>query len=268
MGKSRIIISGLLAMVILSGCAGNENLPEQGQIKEEESAETVVNSAEIQAEDGTGVFGESAEDGQIDFALLQEKNQDIFAWLYVPGTDIDTPVLQSPVSDDYYKFHDVEGRENDRGALYTEMPNLMNMCDFNTIIHGNDILEEGDFHELHSFENPDFFETHREFYIYLPDNVLTYEIFAAFYDEGSDILRRHDYTTYKGCQDYLDALKTEKSMGRNMQEGWEDVTPYHFLVTLDGVTRDDGGSHGGEQYVVIGILTGDAAGKINRIIYD
>ena len=48
-----------------------------------------------------------------------------------------------------------------------------------------------------------------------------------------------------------------------MSEGWEDLTPLHFLVTLDGQLRDND-----TQFVVIGILTKDAAGKIDRVIYE
>ena len=217
----------------------------------------------VNGEAGTGLAGESAADGHVDFEVLQEENPDIFAWLYVPGTDIDYPVLQSPVSDDYYKSHGQNGQEDESGALYTEMPNMMNMCDFNTIIHGKD-NEDGDlFAGLHKFEDPDFFEKNEEFYIYLPDNVLTYEVFAAYYDDGSDILRRFDYTTYAGCEAHLEQIYAAREMGKQLREGWEDLMPYHFLVTLDGSVREDG-----KQYVVIGALTGDAAGVIDRVILD
>lgn len=217
----------------------------------------------VNGEAGTGLAGESAADGHVDFEVLQEENPDIFAWLYVPGTDIDYPVLQSPVSDDYYKSHGQNGQEDESGALYTEMPNMMNMCDFNTIIHGKD-NEDGDlFAGLHKFEDPDFFEKNEEFYIYLPGNVLTYEVFAAYYDDGSDILRRFDYTTYAGCEAHLEQIYAAREMGKQLREGWEDLMPYHFLVTLDGSVREDG-----KQYVVIGALTGDAAGVIDRVILD
>ena len=217
----------------------------------------------VNGESETGLAGESAADGHVDFEVLQEENPDIFAWLYVPGTDIDYPVLQSPVSDDYYKSHGQNGQEDESGALYTEMPNMMNMCDFNTIIHGKD-NEDGDlFAGLHKFEDPDFFEKNEEFYIYLPGNVLTYEVFAAYYDDGSDILRRFDYTTYAGCEAHLEQIYAAREMGKQLREGWEDLMPYHFLVTLDGSVREDG-----KQYVVIGALTGDAAGVIDRVILD
>lgn len=235
--------------------------PETANVQESEKAAAAGEPGQPTEE--TGVLGESAADGRIDFAVLQEQNPDIFAWLYIPGTGIDLPVLQSPVSDEYYITHDVRGNVSSTGAVYTEMPNLMDMCDFNTVIHGDDLEEDSPFKELHSFEAADFFAEHEVFYLYLPDNVLTYEVFAAYYDEGSDILRRYDYTTYEGCEAYLEDICMGRSMNRNFREGWEGLTPYHFLVTLDGKTRGDG-----TQYVVAGALIHDEAGKIDRVIFN
>ena len=263
--RKKICCLGVLAL--LAGCAGcgaSERMEGEKEVSSIEKEETGM-SAEGSGDAGqeAGILGESAVDGHVDFAMLQGKNPDIFAWLYIPGTGIDMPVLQSHISDDHYKTHDALDDADSAGALYTEMPNLMDMCDFNTIVHGNDLGEEGPFKELHLFEDADFFLEHEEFYLFLPDNVLTYEIFVAYYDEGSDILRRYDYTTSEGCQEYLDELYSVRSMNRNFREGWEGLTPYHFLVTLDGSLREDG-----TQYVVIGALKADAAGKIDRVIYE
>lgn len=244
---------------------GQDNIAETGMTADVDASatESADNGQSSADNDETSVLGESAADGHVDFAMLQSKNPDIFAWLYIPGTGIDMPLLQSHISDDHYKTHDVLDQENTVGALYTEMPNLMNMCDFNTIIHGNDLEEGAPFKELHLFEDADFFAEHEEFYIYMPDNALTYEIFVAYYDEGSDILRRYDYTTLDGCQTHLNDIYSLRSMNRNFREGWEGLTPYHFLVTLDGIVREDN-----TQYVVIGALKEDAAGKIDRMIFE
>lgn len=259
---------GLLFLAVICTACGAAGQAEDGTAEGAGTGQLPGTVGEQTAADeaGTeedGILGESAADGHVDFDMLREKNPDIFAWLYIPGTGIDMPVLQSPVSDDHYETHDAMDKEDSAGALYTEMPNLMDMCDFNTIIHGNDLEGEGPFKGLHLFEDADFFEGHEEFYILLPDNMLTYEIFAAYYDEGSDILRRHDYTTYGGCQEHLEELYSVRSMNRNFREGWEGLTPYHFLVTLDGSLREDG-----TQYVVVGALRADAAGKIDRVIYE
>ena len=53
-----------------------------------------------------------------------------------------------------------------------------------------------------------------------------------------------------------------REMGKNIREGWEEITPYHFLLTL--TTRQ--GTDPDKQFVVIGVLTGDAAGKIDRVV--
>lgn len=248
-----ILLGGAGLVLALAGC-GEKNTEEIQQETETTvvEEETVVNPLE-----------QSGAKGDIDFDALAQVNPEIFAWLYIPDTGIDCPVLQSGESDEYYQTHTAEGIEGDGGAVYTEMPNLMNMCDFNTILHGRDLQETEPFYGLHRFEDAEFFETHEQFYLYLPDNVLTYEIVAAYHDEGSDILRRYDYTSYSGCQEYLDALCSYRSMGKNMREGCEDLTPYHFLVTLDGCVQDDG-----TQYVVIGVLVGDAAGTIDRVVLE
>ena len=45
----------------------------------------------------------------IDFAALQEENSDVYAWIYVPGTNVDYPVLQHPEDDTYYLEHNMDG---------------------------------------------------------------------------------------------------------------------------------------------------------------
>lgn len=267
--KSGQYIPAILGILLFAACAAGcgtagEKAEDQESAEREDITDTITDTQELtEPPEETGILGESAADGHVDFVMLQEKNPDIFAWLYIPGTGIDMPVLQSHISDDYYITHDIMGEESSMGAVYTEMPNLMNMCDFNTVIHGDDLEEDSPFKALHHFEDADFFEEHAEFYLYLPDNVLTYEIFTAYYDEDSDILRRYDYTSYAGCEEHLKDIYTTRSMNRNMREGWEGLTPYHFLVTLDGRIREDG-----TQYVVIGALTKDAAGKIDRVFYE
>lgn len=251
----------ILSAALLSGCGSTED-----GAKTEPKGETEAGTkAEVQPDmEGSGLAYETAADSHIDFEALKEENPDIFAWLSIPGTNVDTPILQSAVSDDFYKTHTADGKEGTAGALYTEMPNMMDMCDFNTIIHGKDTEEGNPFEDLHLFEDPDFFAEHDKFYIYLPDNVLTYEVFAAYYDEDSDILRRYDYTTWDGCESYLEQIYGLRDMSKNQREGWEDLTPSHFLVTLNGSIREEDET----QYVVIGVLTGDAADKIDRVILD
>ena len=63
---------------------------------------TVENNDDTDASDKTPV------DIPIDFAQLQSMNPDIYAWIKIPGTVIDYPVVQSDTDNTYYLNHSVE----------------------------------------------------------------------------------------------------------------------------------------------------------------
>lgn len=259
--KAFLIIVAAAAL-ILSGCGRQE----------EEAPVLVADAEEAGAEDtageqpSTGLAYETAEDTLVDIKALQEENPDVFGWLYIPGTDIDLPVLQNKAEDDYYESHNAYGEIDDEGALYIELANRDNMCDFNTVIHGkcSEDGEDGSFAELYRFVDPDFFETHENAYLYLDGNLLTYEIFAAYEREDTSLIRTYDFTYISGCQEFLDDLYGTRQMGMNLREGWEYLTPYHFLITLTTAKGEDPD----DQFVVVAALTGDAAGTIDRLVYE
>ena len=258
----RLYLFIALAIVSLTGCG--KQVTEQGTTTDQITKQT------------TGIAYESGSDYQIDFEVLQQENPDIFGWLYIPGTEIDYPLLQSEEADDYYESHDAYGSTSDTGALYTELANLTNMCDFNTVIHGKTISGEATqadtgknttatgsmFTDLHLFADQDFFTAHEEAYLFLPDNLLTYEIFAAYPREDTSLIRIYDFTYMAGCEQFLKDLYDTREIGKNIRADWEELTAYHFLITLTTQMSD------GRQYVVLGALVGDAAGKIDRVVVE
>ncbi len=280
------LLLSILTAMVLTGCggekAGETNTGGQAaevETAEKEATQEAIGEEENSQEDSaqtvaentatgekTGIAGETAEDTVVDIKALQEENPDIFAWLHIPGTDIDCPVLQSTQSDDYYESHNVYGEADEEGAVYTELANLTNMCDFNTVLHGKTSRdgENGSFADLYRFADPDFFDKHKTAYLYLDGNLLTYEIFAAYEREDNSLLRAYDFTYLSGCQAFLDDFYSTRAMGMNVREGWEDLTPYHFLITL--TTKR--GDNPDRQFVVLGGLVNDAAGTIDRVMYE
>ena len=49
----------------------------------------------------------------IDFEALWEMNPDVYAWIEIPGTQVDYPILQSPTDDGYYLDHNMDGSEGE-----------------------------------------------------------------------------------------------------------------------------------------------------------
>lgn len=270
--KAGIMLFLLLGMmsVYISGCALTLADKETGKTDSERKiAQTGVgqDGAESVAENSGNVSieSESADDAEIDFAALQEENPDIFAWLQIPGTSIDCPILQSEQADDFYETHNAYGEEDATGAAYVELANLTNMCDFNTVIHGKTETDEsGLFADLYRFANPDFFENHEQAYVYLDGNLLTYEIFAAYERENTSLIRTYDFTYISGCQKFLDDLYGNRDMSMNIRKDWENVSPYNYVITL--TTQRE--KNNDKQFVVIAVLTNDAAGTIDRMVIE
>lgn len=217
----------------------------------------------------TAIATESATDSQIDFTALQKENDDIFAWLYIPGTEIDCPVLQDNQSDDFYSNHDAFGESSSKGAVYIELANLNTLCDFNTVLHGNAPKKPNarnaasyPFADLYRFADPAFFDEHETIQLYLDGNHLTYEIFAAYERENTSLIRDYDFTYADGCRLFLYDLYSTKDLSMNLREGWGFITSQHFLITLTAHKEGDPD----RQFVVVAVLTQDPAGNINRIL--
>ena len=277
------LLAVALAAASVTGCAGSR--PEsaaEDNIVEEETADTVepgeaggsgIDSMPLEEtapeetkETASAILQESAQDAQVDFRALKEENPEIFAWLYIPDTSIDAPVAQSGESDEYYASHNITKENDENGALYIEAANLTSMCDFNTVIHGNTAEdgESGLFAELYQFSDPDYFDSHEQMYLYLEDNVLTYEIFAAYERENNSLIRTYDFTYLSGCDQFLKDMYGIRSMNMMIRSGWEDVTPYHFLVTLTTSRGKDSDS----QFIVLAALIEDPAGTIDRAVME
>lgn len=277
------LLAVALAAASVTGCAGSrpESAAEEN-IMEEETADTVepgeaggsgIDSMPLEEtapeetkETASAILQESAQDAQVDFRALKEENPEIFAWIYIPDTSIDAPVAQSGESDEYYASHNITKENDENGALYIEAANLTSMCDFNTVIHGNTAEdgESGLFAELYQFSDPDYFDSHEQMYLYLEDNVLTYEIFAAYERENNSLIRTYDFTYLSGCDQFLKDMYGIRSMNMMIRSGWEDVTPYHFLVTLTTSRGKDSDS----QFVVLAALIEDPAGTIDRAVME
>ena len=260
-GFNKVLIAIAFAMTLmLSGCGKEEDDQNSEVIATQEETQTVSQDTDSDIPtDSTGALSANIQRLNVDFDELQTKNPDIFAWIKVPGTDIDMPVYRSEEDDAFYQTHDADKNPSTDGAAYVEMANFPGMCDFNTVIHGSKAL----FSDLVNFENPEFFDKNDTFYIYLPDNVLTYTIWTAYTRENNSMIRAYDFADAKGCRAFLDDVYNGRYMGKQIRDGWYELDEYKFIVTL---TIDDPSSD--DQLVVMGALVDDAAGNINREVIE
>ncbi|MCR5207662.1 MAG: class B sortase [Eubacterium sp.] len=155
----------------------------------------------------------------VDFNELQKQNPEIYAWLKVPGTKVDHPVVQSAVSDDFYLKHSAYDKSwSSSGAVYTQMCNTKSFKDRVTLIYGHNGYGDTMFTTLHNFEDSEFFARHRYFYIFTPDSKRTYKIVSAFKYDDRHIMNSFDFQDNTVFGDFLYMLGNPYSTVKNVAE--------------------------------------------------
>lgn len=170
----------------------------------------------------------------INFSDLKKQNEEIFAWIKVPGTKVDYPVCQSSVADDFYLKHDAYTKQwSASGAVYIQSLNTPSFNDRVTVIYGHNGYGDTFFTTLHNFEKQDFFNEHEEFYIYTPNSKLTYKIVSAFKYDDRHLLNSFDIQNDDIFTEFLGIVKDPDSSNKNVRESFDrELTTDDKIVVL------------------------------------
>ena len=173
---------------------------------------------------------------KIDFAAAQAANPDVYAWIWIPGTNIDYPILQSESEDDaYYLNHTIEKKEGLPGTIYTEKYNAKDFTSPVTVVYGHNMKNGSMFADLHKFEDKAFFDANPYVYIYLPDRTIKYRIFAATPFDDRYILGNYVFTSQDDFEKYLDELRSNINGNVNMDVNVAQTTG---IITLSTCIAD------------------------------
>ena len=154
---------------------------------------------------------------KIDFAAAQAMNPDVYAWIWIPGTNIDYPILQSETEDDaYYLNHTIEKKEGLPGTIYTEKYNGKNFSSPVTVVYGHNMKNGSMFADLHKYEDKAFFDANPYIYIYMPEKTLKYHIFAATPFDDRYLLGSYNFSAQMEFEEYLDELRSTINGNVNM----------------------------------------------------
>ncbi|MBS6180959.1 MAG: class B sortase [Erysipelotrichaceae bacterium] len=265
--KKWLVLAGLLVLagVFCGGIAVNSYLEEKHAGREyEELRENVVSTPEPTPEPATEpvetVTEEVTPEAElveipIDFAKLQEKYPDIYAWIQIPGTNIDYPIVQREGDNGYYLNHTIAGKEKPEGAIFTEDYNQKDFTDPNTVIYGHNMKNGSMFRDLHEYRDRKFFKDHQELVVYLPDQVLHYQIFAAYVYDNRHLLQSFSFDNEEIFESYLRSVFGKKDMD-SMIDDSVAVTGEDKIITL---STCNGNSD--QRYLVQAVLLSIEQGK-------
>lgn len=183
------------------------------------TAETEPEASPAPTQEPSPLLGYDIPNKTVDIEALQEnENEDIYAWLIVPGTEIDYPVLQHPEQLDYYLDHNVDNSKGYPGCIYSQNLNSKEWDDPNTVLYGHNMKNGSMFAGLHYYEDPDFLEENQYIYIFTQNYVRVYHIFGAYEYDNRHLLLAMDTTDPAAFATYLVEVQSLKGMRDNFLE--------------------------------------------------
>lgn len=191
----------------------------------------------------------------IDFDEWQKKNDEIYAWIKVDGTEVDYPIVQSGTDDDFYLRHSAADKSwVASGAIFTQSHNTKTFNDSVTVIYGHNGYSESMFTSLHKFEKKDFFDEHPYFYIYMPQRKLTYQVVSAFKYDDRHIMNSFDFQDSNVLADFQKLIQDPSSSLKNVREDLDtEINSESKLVVLSTCITGQKSS----RYLVCGVLVND-----------
>lgn len=198
--------------------------------KDEELRKQVEVSVD-NTEDGLSAEQESVVQIPVDFDELQKQNADIYAWIRIPDTPIDYPILQKIEEDDYYLNRTVDGKTGLPGSIMTEYSyNPTAFRDPVTVVYGHNMLNDSFFSHLVDYQDEEFREAHKTIEVYTSDHIYTYQVFAAVTYDNRHILDTYDCDTKEGYQAFLDSLSELRYMPTWIEDPLTVTTDDRIIV--------------------------------------
>lgn len=213
--------SGMLCWYLLDSKAQNEQYDDlAAMVAQARPAPTVVtpqqpNTTTPQDPWITINDPETGEPVQVlpEFAQLYTMNNDLVAWIRIPGTNIDYPVMQTPDAPDYYLRRDFYKKKKTQGCIYAKEE-----CDLasshNVTIYGHYMRNGSMFAALGNYKDPLFWENNRLILLDTLTQRNTYEIFAVFTTTASEGkgFRYHTFIQAESQQEYDDFINQCKAL--------------------------------------------------------
>jgi len=255
-------MSNLVKSTEYSSVIDGEPISSEPTEESKTSVETETQSEETQTvEEPLDPFEESirflTESGipipelEVDIAALQEStNPDIYAWIYIPDTKVNYPVLQHQTDDSYYLNYNIDGTKGYPGCIYSEKKyNSKDFSDSNTVLYGHNMKNGTMFGSIHKYEDRQFFEEHPYIYVYTPERLLVYHVFAAYEHGNEHLLYNHNFSDSESFRWYFEDVMTERSMTSNFLEDIE-LTGEEKIITLSTCINNKPT----KRYLVQGVL--------------
>lgn len=177
----------------------------------------------------------------VDWDALKAQNEDIVAWIYVPGTDISYPVVQGETNDEYLRTLP-DGTWNNNGSIMLDCDQTApGMVDQQTTVYGHHMNDGSMFQPIEQTLDQANFDAMDTVYYLTPD--ATYKLtplFAARVEESYVEARQANFGDTAALQQYLTDLRSyAQAEASDVDERLSQTEQVLSLVTCSGMAPAD-----------------------------
>ena len=241
-----LLIGGMLA-IILPVLKWDAEVSAEADEYEQLREQHQQAEAREMAEEGSTVrqfenaVGEQAAQVTVDLSACLAQNPDFIAWLRIPGTNVDYPVVQTDDPDDYLN-HTFSGKLSVVGTLFSLADADYAAPGRNIAVYGHHLRSSGEkmFTSLMRYKNPDFYEDNKTIVLDSLYRHSEYTIFAVVNMKAGDW--EPSRTTFSGDAAFMAFVNRAKS--ESLYDTGVEVGADDHILTLITCDRSYAGKEG------------------------
>ena len=178
-----------------------------------------------------------------EYRKMYETNSDLAGWIVIDGTDINYPVVQSKVYQEFYLDHNFDGEEDNAGSVFADARNDLMLPDDNIIIYGHNMKDGSMFGTLQYYLDKDYYNKHNMLSFDTLHKHGTYKIavvgLSKISEESDGTFKYYDFInadSKKAFKKYVENIKKLEAYdtGISLEYGDKLVT----LSTCNSVEKD------------------------------
>lgn len=173
---------------------------------------------------------------EVDLEQLQEVNDDVIGWIYIPGTNINFPVLQGK-NNKQYLFQSYEKEYLTAGSIFIDYRCGADFTDRNTVIYGHNMHNGSMFGKLKKYKDEKYKKTHPCIYILNSAKEWSkYKVIACFQADVEGPVYDLPINEERGDKKFEQLSSTIQA--ENIYSGDVKITKEDHLITLSTCTQD------------------------------
>lgn len=172
----------------------------------------------------------------VDWDALRAVNPDIVAWIYIPDSPVNYPVVQGQDNQEYLHkaFDGSTGWLASAGTIFLDSNNASDFSDRNSALYGHHMNDGSMFASLSDWQNNDEFNSHRDIYLLTPQGNYRLKTFAMVKTTGTDALVQTTFSSEESYRSYIqDKLDRSVVTQEGDVLGASDITQSMLFSTCE-----------------------------------